>query len=249
MSLKNKVAIITGAARGIGKATALELARKKSRIVLIDIDLKILKEVSEQVKHKGAEVITIKGDVTKERDVKKIIKKTKKEFGKVDVLVNNAGSLLQKPIEEITEKEWDKVIETKLKGIYNFVKNVAEDMKKEKQGKIVNIASIAGIIGLKNSSAHAAVNGGIINLTRQLATELSPHKINVNTVSPGVIATSMTEEMLSEKETKEELLTNIPLNRIGTPEEVADAVIFLITKDSDFITGHNLVVDGGWLTH
>ncbi len=249
MSLKNKVVIITGAARGIGRSVALELARLKSKLVLVDIDLKELKEVNIQVKNKGGEVISIKGDVTKEKEVKKIIRKTKKEFGNIDVLINNAASLLQKPIEEIQEKEWNSIIQTKINGIYNFVKNTAEDMKSERNGKIINLASIAGIVGLKNSSAHAAVNGGIINLTRQLATELSPYKINVNTVSPGVIATSMTEDLLSNKEIKEELISNIPLGRIGTPEEVADAVIFLASKDSDFITGHNLVVDGGWLTH
>ena len=122
-------------------------------------------------------------------------------------------------------------------------------MVKQNKGKIISISSIAGEIGLVNSAVYSAANGGIINLTKQMAIELAEHKINVNTVSPGIIATQMTEQLLSDKKTKKDLLSNIPLNRFGTPEEIADAVLFLASNDANFITGHNLVVDGGWLTH
>ena len=247
--MKNKVVIITGAANGIGRATALEMARKKAKLVLVDIDNKSLKKVFEQITHLGREAIAIKADVTKEKDVIKVIKKAKKTYKKIDILVNNAGSMILKTIDELEEKEWEHVIKTNLKGAYLFIKNLANHMKENKKGKIVNIASTAGIIGLKNSSAHAAANGGVISLTRQLAIELSPYKINVNVVSPGIIATSLTEAMLNDAKTKEELLSHIPMNRVGTPEEVAEAIVFLASTRSDFITGHNLVVDGGWLTH
>jgi NAD(P)-dependent dehydrogenase (short-subunit alcohol dehydrogenase family) len=246
MSIKNKVVIITGSASGIGEATALEMARQKAKIVIVDINLKALKKVKEKITHIGAEVISIKADVTKEKEVIKVIKKTKKKFGKIDILVNNAGSLLLKTI---NEEEWEKIIKTNLTGVYLFVKNVSENMKKNKKGKIINITSTAGIVNLSNSSAHAAANGGVINLTRQMAVELSPYKINVNSVSPGIIATPLTKELLDNPETKKEVLLNIPLERIGTPEEVADAILFLASNKSNFITGYNLIIDGGWIIH
>jgi 3-oxoacyl-[acyl-carrier protein] reductase len=247
--MKDKVVIITGAANGIGKATALEMARKKAKVVLVDIDNKSLKKVHEQITHLGRESMAINADVTKEKKVIEVIQKTIKKYKRIDVLVNNAGSMLLKTIDELEEQEWENIIKTNLKGVYLFVKNTAKHMKGNKKGKIVNVASTAGIIGLKNSSAHAAANGGIISLTRQLAIELSPYNINVNVVSPGIIATSLTKEMLDKPKTKEELLSHIPMNRAGTPEEVAEAIIFLASKRSNFITGHNLIVDGGWLTH
>ncbi len=249
MSLKNKTVLITGAAKGIGRAAALEFAKAGSKVIIADIDNEKSKELETQIKNLKKECYYIYCDVTKEKDVKKLIRQTKRKYERIDILVNNAAVLLRKPINEIQEKEWDKIINTKIKGLYNFVKNISEDMKDNRDGKIISIASIAGIIGLQNSSAHSVANGGIINLTKQLATELSPYKINVNSVSPGIIATDMTKELLTDKKIKERLLSNIPLNRIGTPEEVADAILFLASEDSNFITGHNLVVDGGWLTH
>jgi NAD(P)-dependent dehydrogenase (short-subunit alcohol dehydrogenase family) len=249
MSVKNKTAIITGAANGIGKATALEMARQGFKLILVDIDKKNLDKVSSQIKNIGSEFISFKANVMKEKDVKRVLKKAKKKFKNIDILINNAGSLLLKTIGDVEDKEWEKILKTNLKGTYLFVKNISGQMKERKKGKIINIASTAGIVGLKNSSAHSAANGGIISLTRQLAVELSPYKINVNSVSPGVISTPLTKEILNDVKEKKEILLNIPLNRIGTPEEVADAILFLVEEDSNFITGHNLVVDGGWLIH
>jgi NAD(P)-dependent dehydrogenase (short-subunit alcohol dehydrogenase family) len=246
MSIKNKVVIITGAATGIGKATALEMARKKAKLVIVDIDKKSLDELNEKIKHIGAEVISMNVDIKQEKNVKSIIRKAKRKFSNIDILINNARSLILK---SINEKELDNIIKTSMKGTYFCIKNISEHMKENKKGKIVIITSTAGIVNLTNSSAHAMANGGLINLTKQMAVELSPYKININCVSPGIIATPLTKQMLDDKKRKKELLLNIPLNRIGTPEEVADAIIFLSDNKSDFITGHNLVVDGGWLSH
>jgi 3-oxoacyl-[acyl-carrier protein] reductase len=249
MKLKNKVAIITGAGQGIGKAIALEFAQNGAKLVLLDINLKNLKELANQVKHLNTEVLAIKCDVTKENQIVNAVKKVIKKHKQIDILVNNAGIFTQKPLINVNTKDWDKQINTNLRGTFLTIKNVAKYMIKQKKGKIISLSSIAGKVGLTNSSVYSAANGGIINLTKQMAGELSPHNININTVSPGIIITKMTEKLLNDKNIKRDLLSNIPMNRFGTAEEVADAVLFLASNDANFITGHNLVVDGGWLTH
>ena len=149
----------------------------------------------------------------------------------------------------MTEKDWDFVLDINLKGVFLCTNAVVKQMIKQKSGKIISVASIAGEVGFMNTSAYCASKAGIINLTRGLALELSPHNINVNAIAPGVIATKMTEDMLKDKKTKEVLLASTPLGRVGQPEEIGKAAVFLASDDSNFITGHTLVVDGGWLTH
>ena len=249
MKLRGKVAIITGAGTGIGRATAIEFAREHAKVILLDINQETTKEVAEQINHLGGEAIFFKCDVTKKAQVESCIKKTIKKFKKIDILVSNAGIFIQKPITEMSEKEWNNIINVNLKGTFICAKSVAKHMMKNKKGKIITISSIAGKRGLINTSAFTSANGGILNLVKELTLELSPYKINVNAVSPGIIATEMMKEMIDDKKTKKELIASIPMKRIGLPEEVADAVVFLASPDSDFITGHNLVIDGGWTTH
>ena len=249
MKLKNKIAIITGAARGIGKAVALEFAKEGAKVIISDVNVKESKELVKQIENLGSEAVFQKCDVTKKRDIQNLINKTIRKFQKIDILVNCARVFLEKSITEIDEKEWDKLIDTNLKGNFMCIKNVSEHMKKNKKGKIISISSIAGEVGLINSSIYSAANGGIINLTKELAIELSPYKININVVSPGIISVDMMEDQLKSKKVRKELMSNIPLGRMGTPQEVADAVVFLASSNSNFITGHNLVVDGGWLCH
>ena len=249
MKLKNKVAIVTGSKRGIGKSIALELAKEGAKVVVSDIDLKECQSVCDEIKKIGSDAIAVKCDVSQKKDVDAMIKKSIQKFKKIDILVNNAGVFLTKPFIQMTEKDWDFVLDINLKGLFLCTNAVAKQMIKQKNGKIISIASIAGEVGFMNSSAYCASKAGIINLTRELAMELSPHNINVNAVAPGVIATEMTEDMLRDKNTKEVLLANIPLGRIGQPEEIGKAIVFLASDDSNFITGHTLVVDGGWLTH
>ena len=247
MKLKNKIAIVTGSRRGIGRSITLELAKEGAKVVVSDIDLKECQNVCDEIKKTGSDAIAVKCDVSKKRDVDAMVKKTIQKFKRIDILVNNAGVFLMKPFVQMTEKDWDFVLDINLKGVFLCANAVAKQMVKQKGGKIISIASIAGEVGFMNTSAYCASKAGIINLTRELAMELSPHNINVNVVAPGVIATKMTEDMLKDKKTKEVLLANTPLGRVGNPEEIGKAAIFLASNDSNFITGHTLVVDGGWL--
>jgi len=249
MKLKNKIAIVTGSKRGIGKSIALELAKEGAKIVISDIDLKECQDVCDEIKKMGLDAIAVKCDVSKKGDVDAMVEKTIQKFQKIDIIVNNAGVVLMKPFLEMTEKDWDFILDINLKGVFLCTNAVAKQMIKQKSGKIISITSIAGEVGFMNTSAYCASKAGIINLTRELALELCPYNINVNAVAPGVIATNMTEDMLKDKKTKEGLLANIPLGRVGKPEEIGKAVIFLASDDSNYVTGHTLVVDGGWLAH
>ena len=240
---------MTGSGRGIGKSTALELAKEGAKVVVSDIDIKECQNVCDEIKKIGSDAIAVKCDISKKSDVDAMIKKTMQKFQKIDILINNAGVVLMKPFVEMTEKDWDFVLDINLKGVFLCTNAVVKQMIKQKSGKIISVASIAGEVGFMNTSAYCASKAGIINLTRELALELSPHNINVNAIAPGVIATKMTEDMLKDKKTKEVLLASTPLGRVGQPEEIGKAVVFLASDDSNFITGHTLVVDGGWLTH
>lgn len=249
MKLENKVAIVTGSGRGIGRATAIELAKEGAKVVVSDIDLKECRNVCNEIKRIGSDAIAVRCDVSQKRDVETMIKKSIQTFQRIDILVNNAGVFLMKPFVQMTEKDWNFVLDINLKGVFLCTNAVVKQMVKQKGGKIISITSIAGKVGFMNTSAYCASKAGIINLTRELAMELSPYNINVNAIAPGVIATKMIEDMLRDKKTKEGLLANTPLGRVGKPKEIGKAVVFLASSDSDFITGHTLVVDGGWLTH
>lgn len=249
MRLKNKIAIVTGGSNGIGRAVCLEFARQGAKVVFCDIDEKNGKELLKQIKSLGYEAMFLKCDVREEKDVLRVISKTIKKYKRIDILVNNAGIFLEKKISDISRQEWDNLLNINLRGVFLFTSKVSKYMVEKKSGKIISISSIFGEVGFVDTSAYSAASGAIVNLTRELALELSPHKINVNAVSSGVVATEMIGSLLSCPNKKKKILSNIPLERVGTCEEVSDAVVFLASNNSDFITGHNLVVDGGWLSH
>jgi len=249
MDLKNKVAIITGSRRGIGKAIALALAKAGANVVVSDINLDDCNKVVEEIKAINGNALAVKADVSNPEDVSQMINLTTEKFGKVDILVNNAGIYMQKSLTDVTEQDFDRTLDINLKGVFLCSKAVVPEMIKQGKGKIINIASIAGQVGFANSSAYCASKGAIINITRELALELAQYKINVNAIGPGVIETDMTKDLLEDKATKETLLANIPLSRIGKPEDIANAALFLASDNSDYITGITLFVDGGWLTH
>ena len=246
--LKNKVAIVTGAKRGIGKAIALKLAKNGVKVVITDIDQKDCEEVVKEIEELEGEGLALKLDVTKEEEIKKVIQSTKEKFGRIDILVNNAGIFIQKELEDMDTSEIDKLLSVDLRGVILCIKNIIPEMKEQKYGKIVNIASIAGFVGFDLSSIYCAAKGGIVNMTRELALDLGKYKINVNAVAPGVINTDMTKDLLAEENIKTALLSKIPYGRIGKPDDIANAVTFLASKESEYITGHTIVVDGGWLT-
>ena len=249
MNLKNKVAIVTGSRRGIGKAIALALAKAGANVVVSDINLDDCNKVVEEIKAINGNALAVKADVSNPEDVSQMINLTTEKFGKVNILINNAGIYMQKSLTDVTEQDFDRTLDINLKGVFLCSKAVVPEMIKQGKGKIINIASIAGQVGFANSSAYCASKGAIINITRELALELAQYKINVNAIGPGVIETDMTKDLLEDKATKETLLANIPLSRIGKPEDIANAALFLASDNSDYITGITLFVDGGWLTH
>lgn len=243
--LKNKVAIVTGAGQGIGKGIALELAKEGAKIVVSDINQKNIDKTVEEIKKLDSDAIGARADVSNSMEIEEMVKKTLKQFKTIDILVNNAGIYPSKPLLETTENDWDKVLDVNLKGCFNCTKAVASVMTKQKGGKIVNIASIAGaVVGYTNLAHYCASKGGILGFTRSTALELAPHKINVNAIAPGAIRTPGTE--VTGEETLKQLEQMIPLNRLGEPEDIAKVVAFLASDDSNYITGQMIVVDGGW---
>jgi NAD(P)-dependent dehydrogenase (short-subunit alcohol dehydrogenase family) len=248
MRLKDKVAVVTGARRGIGRAIALEMAKEGAKVVVSDIELKECEAVCEEIRKLGSEAIAVKCDVTKKGEVDEMMEKAVHKFGRLDIMANNAGVYVAKPLGQTTEHDWDFVVGINLKGVFLCSSAAAKHMMKQGSGKIISTASIAGKVGFADSSAYCASKGGIISMTKELAMELAPHHINVNAVAPGVIETNMTKDMMDDEKTKQGLLAGIPLKRVGKPEDIARAVVFLASEDADYVTGHTLVVDGGWLT-
>jgi len=246
--LAGEVAIITGARRGIGKAIALRLARAGAKVVVADLDKEDCEKVVKEIEGIGGEGLALKLDVTNEEEIIDAVRKTKEKFGKIDILVNNAGIFIQEELDKMDTSKIDKILAVNLRGVILCTKHVLPEMKGNSYGKIINIASVAGLVGFELSSIYCATKGALVNMTRELALELSKYKINVNAVAPGVRETPMTKGLLGDEKTKAALLGKIPYGRVGKPEDIANAVAFLASDESGYITGHTLVVDGGWLT-
>jgi len=248
MDLLNKIAIVTGARRGMGKIHALALAKRGAKVVVSDISLKDCKKVMREIEKIGGGALAIKCDISQKREVEEMVKKTVKKFGKIDILINNAGILQRKPFLKLTEEEWNKTIDINLKGYFLCSQVVAKEMIKQKSGGvIVNVASVAAIKGFKNLSHYCASKGGIVVLTEAMALELAPYNIRVNAIAPGRINTAMDDTLKKEPKTREKILSQIPLHRIGNPEEVSNLVIFLASDEVSYITGSTVVIDGGWM--
>ncbi|HFE9686026.1 3-oxoacyl-[acyl-carrier-protein] reductase [Clostridium perfringens] len=242
--LKDKVAIVTGGTRGIGRAIALKLADKGANIVInyrnSDKEAEELKAILEE---KGVKVLTVKCDISNFEDSKNLMNKCKEVFGKIDILVNNAGITKDTLIMRMKEEDFDNVIDVNLKGTFNCAKHASAIMLKQRFGKIINMTSVVGIAGNAGQVNYAASKAGVIGLTKSLAKELGSRGITVNAVAPGFINTDMTAS-LSEK-VKEEASKNIPLKRLGDPEDVANLVGFLASDAANYITGQVINVDGG----
>jgi len=246
MKLESKVAIVTGGARGIGKAIALALAREGAQVIVNDVNLEGAEEVVEQISSMGRQAKAMKADISKREEVKKMIQETLAIFHKIDILVNNAGIIRRGSLEDHTEEDWDKVIAVNLKGTFNCAKEVVPIMKKQRYGKIINISSVAGKVGdIASAPSYGASKGAINAFTKSLARELAPYGINVNAVAPHAIETEMSAEWSEEKRCQ--IISQIPLGRLGRSEEVAEAVVFLVSDGAAFITGEILDVNGGYL--
>ncbi len=248
MNLKGKVAIITGSSSGIGRATAIRFAKEGAKVVVNSHkNLEECMEVVNEIKKKKGEAIAVVADISKQSDVNKLINETVKAFGRLDIMVNNAGVLDMTPFTEITEEKWDFILDVNLKGVFLCSQAAAKQMiKQNRGGKIVNIASIAALIGIGGIAHYCSSKAGMLALTRVAAIELAQHKINVNAIAPGLIETAMTQGILENPEQKKGFLSLIPMHRAGQPEEIAAAVAFLSSDDADYITGTCLIVDGGW---
>jgi len=242
----NKVALITGGTRGIGRAIALKLSEEGYNIAISYINNnKKAQEVVDEIEKNNVKALAIKADVSKEEEVNNMMKVINKELGNIDVLVNNAGITRDNLLIRMKTEDWDQVIDTNLRGVFLCTKAVARGMMKKRYGKIVNIASIVGISGNAGQGNYSASKAGVIGFTRSMAKELGSRGINVNAVAPGFIETDMTQVL--EDNIKDEMLKSIPLNRAGKPEDVANLVVFLCSEKADYITGQVIHVDGGML--
>ncbi|MDI6733331.1 MAG: 3-oxoacyl-[acyl-carrier-protein] reductase [Planctomycetota bacterium] len=241
--LKDKVALITGAGRGIGREIALALADEGCHIALVDVDENTLNQTASDIKSKDVKALALKADVSNSTEVEKVVDETYKMLGAIDILVNNAGITRDNLIMRMKDEEWDKVIAINLKGTFNFTKAVSRYMLKQRSGKIINIASVIGIGGNIGQANYSASKAGVIALTKSSAKEFATRNINVNAIAPGFIQTAMTEVI--NEEVKKKMLERIPLQRLGTVRDIADVVLFLASDKSSYITGQVIVVDGG----
>lgn len=242
--LKGKVAIVTGASRGIGRATALELAKHGANVVVNYAgNAEKAEEVVAEIKALGAEAVAYQADVANSEQAQALVKETLAVFDRVDILVNNAGITRDQLIMRMKEEDWDHVIATNLKGVYNCAKAVTRPMMKQRSGRIINVTSVVAVLGNVGQANYVAAKAGVIGLTKSLARELADRNILVNAVAPGYIATDMTDQLSDEL--KEQLLAQIPLKRLGTSEDVAKAIRFLASDDAAYMTGQTIHVNGG----
>jgi len=255
MRLKNKVAIITGGASGIGRATSLLFGKEGAKVVVADIDEEGGQETARLIKAADGETFFVKTDVSKEEDVRRLVEATIKKYGRLDILVNNAGVVLIQPFEEITQEQFDRVVNINLKGIFLVSKYGVQQMKKQREGVIVNMGSVSAHASQVDHAVYGATKGAIISMTRAMAVEFAPYNIRVNSISPGSVDTPMLRgdlriEAERTKKNFEELRKEREregvLGRWAKPEEIASCILFLASDDSSYITGADLRVDGGW---
>lgn len=242
--VKDKAVLITGASRGIGREIALTFAENKAKVVVnYSGSEEKAQAVVDEIIASGGEAIKIKADVSDESEVKAMIKETVKTFGRLDVLINNAGITRDNLLMRMSEADFDDVININLKGVFLCTKAVTRQMMKQKSGRIINISSVVGISGNPGQANYVSAKAGVIGLTKSNAKELASRNILVNAVAPGFIATDMTDELTDEQ--KEQIYDLIPLKKLGSPKNVADAALFLASDHADYITGQTLQVDGG----
>jgi len=245
--LDNKVAIVTGASRGLGQGIAVGLAEAGANIVAVSTNASNLKETEEKISGLGRKVLPLKCDVSQPGDIKNAIKKTVEEFGTIDILVNNAGTIRRAPAVEYSDEDWNAVINTNLNGLFQFCREAGKVMVEKGNGKIINIASLLSFSGGITVPAYAASKGGVAQLTKALANEWAKDNVQVNAIAPGYFATDNTAALRANEVRNKEISARIPTGRWGDPRDLAGAAVFLASKASDYVNGHILLVDGGWM--
>jgi len=246
MRLKNKVAIITGGGTGIGRGIAIMFAKEGAYVVVCGRRKEPLTEVVKTIEEAGGEATYCIVDVSSATQIQEMVNITLAKWGQIDILVNNAGVYIAHDIASTNEEEWDTVMNVDAKGVFLMSKAILPHMLKQENGKIVNIASIAGLFGFEQSAAYCAAKGAVVNLTKEMALDYAPKGISVNAIAPGIIESDMTKPFLSDEQAKKTFLDKIPVGRIGTPEDIAHAAVYLASNESDYVVGQTLVVDGGW---
>jgi NAD(P)-dependent dehydrogenase (short-subunit alcohol dehydrogenase family) len=245
--LTGKIAIVTGASRGIGAAATLALAEAGADVVACSRNQEALKLIVEDVRKLGRNARQVMVDVSNRSQIQTAVRETLREFGKIDILVNSAGTIIRKPSVEMTEEEWTQVIDLNLKGTFFFCQEVAREMiARNQDGKIINVASLWASLGVPNLIGYASSKGGVGSLTRSLAAEWAKYRINVNAVGPGYIRTDLNIAVQNDADRSAYVVSRIPLGRWGEPEDLKGAMVFLASKASDYVTGQIIWVDGGW---
>lgn len=242
--LDGKTAIVTGASRGIGRAIALQLASEGANVVVnFSGSEQKASEVVEEIQNLGSQAIAVQANISDSDSVQQLMNATQEQFGSIDILVNNAGITRDNLLMRMKEDEWDDVINTNLKGVFLCTKAVTRQMMKQRAGRIINISSIVGVMGNAGQANYVAAKAGVIGLTKTTARELASRNILVNAIAPGFITTEMTETL--PEDVKSAMLTQIPLAKLGKPEDIAKAVVFLASDDASYMTGQTLHIDGG----
>lgn len=250
MRLKDKVAIITGAGAGIGYATALLFAKEGAKVVVADLDPKAGKETLNRIKKDGGSGLFIKANVAKVNDVRKMVEETLKHYGKIDILVNNAGIYTKGDVVTTSEENWDRILDVNLRGIYLCSKYTIPEMIKKGGGSIVNVASEAGLVGIKNQVVYNVSKAAVIMLTKSTAIDFADKGIRVNNVCPGTTETPLVRAAIQKekdpKKARKALEECRPANRLGRPEEIASAILYMASDEPGYATGSSLVIDGGY---
>jgi len=244
--LTGKVAIVTGATKGLGRGMAEGLAKAGANVVIVSRNKAECEATAEEIAKLGVKTLACPCDVTKMEMIPHLVESTVSAFGRIDILVNNAGVAVTKPAEEMTEADWDFVMSTNLKGVFFLAQAVGRVMIAQKSGRIINIASMFGLVGDKNILPYLASKGGVLQMTKGLALEWAKHHITVNAVAPGYVITSINQKELTDEAIQRRMFSKTPLRRYGTPEEIAGTVIYLASDEAAFVTGSVYSIDGGW---